>query len=270
MKYTLKMQALPFKALAALLFLLVPASLLLVPLAAVSAQAPTPIQAKMSNTLISLSLANPSVNPGDSFDITMNISTDTPTRGMQAALHFNPKLVEIDGFTEGTFYKTWAQANNASTAVIPNPTPDNQNGIIPQFAITVLGGTNGTGPTGSGTLFTFHAKAKAGASGLADFSLDQVIVSNAGDAQGNASPLAGVKIQEAVLGVGVTTGIVQPTAYPLSQVATPTVGVEPTVVRRSTEQGSGSPLGIWVIVIPIVVAALLIGVFVLLNSRKKS
>jgi len=253
--------------------LIVLTGLLASPMLAVHAQAPTPIQSKMTDTTIAISLANPMVKPGDDFDININITTDTPTRGMQTELHYDPKLIEISGFTEGTFYKAWAQANNASTVMVPNPSPDNQNGVVPLFSIVVVGGATGEGPKGSGTLVIFHAKAKAGASGTATLNLNNIIISDAGDAFGAASPFAGVKVQDGIVGIGVGTGIVQPTAYPLLEptaVVASTQGPEPTAVRRtSSSQGSGqSPWGIWVIVIPLAVAGL-IGVFTFFSFRKK-
>ncbi len=278
MKSNLKKQGFTLGFLAALAGFALMVMMLQSPVVAVHAQAATLIQSKITNTTLSVSLANASVNAGDAFDFSLNVSTDTPTRGFQAQVNFDPKLMEVSACDEGSFYKDWANANNASTAMIPGPSPDNSKGVIPLFAVIVTGGTSGQGPFGDGTLVTCHAKAKPGASGQAAISLSDVIISDAGNTAGAPSPFAGVKIQEAIVGIG-GPAPAQPTAYALSNataiptpgsISTSNSGQEATAIRRNASAESGSTgLGIWVIIIPLVVAGLL-GLFVLLTRKKKS
>ena len=278
MKSNIKKQGISIGLLAALAVIALMIMLLQSPATAVHAQAATPIQGKMTNTTLSASLANASVNAGDAFDFSLAISTDTPTRGFQAQVSFDPKLMEVSACDEGNFYKDWASSNNASTAMIPGPTPDNSKGVIPLFAVIITGGTTGQGPQGDGTLVTCHAKAKPGASGQAAISLSEVIITDAGNAAGAPSPFVGVKIHEAIVGIG-GAAPAQPTAYAVSDATiTPASssnpasnpGAAPTAVRRTTSaESSSTGLGIWVIIIPLVVAGLL-GMFVLLTRKKKS
>lgn len=247
--------------------------------------AATDIPQKMSNTLLALKAPAGPVKPGDTFDVAIELTSDTPSRGAQAVLHFDPKLVEVVGVTEGTFYKDWAQQNDASTILLPaKPTADNQQGIVPTIAVALLG-SMGQGPVGSGTLLVYQVKAKPGTKGNAEFRLSDVEVSDTGDATGRTQSLAGVSLQGVVVAIGdaAAAPAVQPTAVPSTQ---PTVGVTakatpiPTVARRATSQATADtassdaegttqgPSFPWEIAIPIV-GLVVIGAIVVITRGKK-
>jgi hypothetical protein len=118
------------------------------------------------------------VQSGQSFTEDIRISSNTPLRGAQLQLSFDPALVQIDQVTEGSFFKDWAQANQASTMFLPQPTVDNTQGTVSSMALIVAGGNSG-GVTGSGVLCTVHGVTKSGACGVSSINLNEVMVADA-------------------------------------------------------------------------------------------
>jgi hypothetical protein len=232
---------------------------------------PTQRPTVASDTTVALTVPGKPVKPGNAFDVSVTIQTDTQTRGAQFELHFDPKLVEVTGFDEGDFYKKWAESVGARTIVVPEPEADNAAGTLSSTSVAVLGAAPGAGGAkGSGIVMTIHAKAKDGASGAAEFTLSGVIVADDGGPDGvHAVNLGGVKTQNGrvAIGGGDVQAVAQPTAEALptaTQAAKPTAVA--TIARRvpnatpdtnltalessGNDQGQG---GIpWVVVVPVV------------------
>ncbi|HVN53862.1 MAG TPA: cohesin domain-containing protein [Anaerolineaceae bacterium] len=146
---------------------------------------------------------------GGEFDLDVVIHTDQPSRGAQCELRFDPALVEVTSVKEGSFFSNWAASHGATTIMLPDrPSPDNQNGQVSLIGMAILGGDEG-GPTGVGTLLTYHLRAKEGARGKAAFSLENVEVADAGSS-GIAQALPNVKRQNAILSIGQGTVPAQP------------------------------------------------------------
>lgn len=261
-------------------------------------QKPTQIPMKQSNTQITLAVDNPAVKAGDTFDLNVMFSSDTPSRAAQCALTFNPNLVEVTGVSEGDFYQKWAQANGATTLLVPDPAPDNAQGRVPTVGVSLVG-QPGSGPTGSGKLLVYHVKVKSDASGTAEFTLSDAHVADVGDdATGRVQDLAGVTVQGAAIAIGDNTAeVVQPTPVPSTQPQAradvkPTVQAqapantnsnqkpEPTVARvkpqsqtnpasvNSARASTGSSFP-WVIVIPAVGVVVVGAVFFMTTRQRK-
>jgi hypothetical protein len=135
----------------------------------------TPVPSAVS---VSMSPSTQSVSPGEAFQVDLVIDTDTPSRGAQASLTFDPVLVEVTEVTEGDFFKAWAEASGNFTLLFPEPTIDNVAGEVSGFSVAVIG-TNPGGPTGSGLLWTYHMTAKAEVTGTSDLVLADVVLADA-------------------------------------------------------------------------------------------
>ena len=124
-----------------------------------------------------------SVKAGDTFDITIKITSDKPNRGAQFVVTWDPAKVSCVSVSDGGYYKDFAIAHDGDILMLPtNPTADNTIGQFPklsasvkQFAVAMTGaqGTGGTflGPTGTGDVMVLHMTAKAGASGSVEFKI---------------------------------------------------------------------------------------------------
>ena len=144
--------------------------------------------ASTAGTSVSLSLADRNVKAGETFTVEVRISADTPCRGAQCALSFDPALTKCDSVAEGSFFKDWADANGASILMIPqSATIDNDQGHVSLIGIAVMGGSGG-GVKGSGVLCTYHFTALA--DGTAAPTLSEVVVA---DESGQAIPDVEVK-----------------------------------------------------------------------------
>lgn len=234
-----------------------------------SAQAMTPIPTQMADITIGVSFSSETVKPGDEFDININMSTDLPSRGMQFILSFDPKLVELSGYTEGNFYKDFADTKSGGTTiVIPEPVIDNNQGLFPSTGISILGVPPGEGgASGSGKVMILHAKAKPNANGVAEFNVSDIRVADSGDASGRTQYYGGVKIQNGRLSIGGEAA------------AQPTVEALPTstVVRRhsatatpgsNSASGESGPSIPWLFAIP-AVGAVVVGVILFAGSRRR-
>jgi hypothetical protein len=235
-----------------------------------------------ANTIVSVSPSSPSVKQGEEFDIIVSIST-TPedmTSGSQFTLLFDPRLIEIIGFTEGNFYKDWAVANGAETILAPEPIADNEAGVVPTIAISLIGYIPDEikdRVSGSGTLMVMRAKAKD-REGTAELKLDDVAVNDfpVGVSRTDIKNYEGVKIQNGVVAVGgeavqnTPEAVLVPTATrPPVLVERPTVEVvTPAAAASQSDGDSGSGFGgSWLIAIPIIGAVLL--AFVVFTVRKR-
>jgi hypothetical protein len=107
---------------------------------------------------MSISPASQTVNMGDTFDISVIVSTDGQTRGAQCGISFVPGILECTGVSEGTFYSDWAAAHGGQIMKFGNLNIDNSSGTVNTVAIAIFGGDAG-GPTGSGVLYIYHFRA---------------------------------------------------------------------------------------------------------------
>jgi len=247
----------------------------------VEAQRATPIPQKQTHTTIVVTSSAQAVNAGDTFTVTVGMTTDTPTSGAQFQLDFDPSLVQITGGSEGGFYRDWAKANGGQTFVMPNkPSVDNNKGVVSTIGIALLGSPRRKGPTGAGSLYIFTAQAKPGATGNADFKLENYLVSDTGDASGTTQAFAGVSAQGARLAVGggSSAEVVQPTALPASTAQSfvaATQAPEATIERRlkptdtpeEAQSAQGSAGVPWLIVGPIA-GLVIIGGVVFATTRR--
>jgi hypothetical protein len=150
------------------------ARILLITVVFVLMMGPTACSESQSGTSVSIVMADREVKQGESFTVEVRISTDTPCRGAQCVLSFDPSLMRCDSVGEGEFFKGWATANGASTIMIPqSPNIDNALGHVPVTGIAIFGGGE-RGPKGSGVLFTYHFTALA--DGTASLTLSDVVV----------------------------------------------------------------------------------------------
>ena len=124
---------------------------------------------------MSISPASQQVAAGAAFDVTVSLNAPNPVGGIQMALGFDATKVQASNWTEGSFLKTWAQANGESTIVSPQPTIKNSSGNITDIGIAIMGAST-DGPTGTGDLVVFHMTTVPGATGTASFTLYDVAV----------------------------------------------------------------------------------------------
>lgn len=158
-----------------------------------------PVMATSSGATISAVPSVQTVSPGSNFDlhIVINVGPSVQTRSMECTLTWDPTKVQCNSVTDGTFYQSFATANNGSVVVMPHDPPsyDNTNGTFPTVVsgsnpptsagIAMIGGNyadqmSGTlaGPSGSGDAFVLHMTAKSGASGTATFTFSQVLIND--------------------------------------------------------------------------------------------
>jgi hypothetical protein len=179
----------------------------------------TPKPPVQSDTTLTIAPSSATVNPGESFDLMLQIATDQMTFAMQAGLAYDPKLVEVLSVKEGDFYKAWAAANGAQTLMVPGKvTPDNENGQMTVVGVSLLGqDVAGKGPSGNGTWLVVSARAKEGAQGVANFELTDVKVLDVDPVK--PIPMAGVKTVAGQVSIGGAGPAVMSTAV---LVASPT------------------------------------------------
>jgi len=247
------------------------------PAASAFALKPTAIPTQNANITIAVSVANPVVQPGDAFDVNITIKSDTPSRGAQAEIAFDPKLIQVVSVAQGDYYKNWAQANHGNSVLQPpKPAIDNDKGLVALMGVVLIGGTVGQGPTGSGTLLVLHAKAQAGVSGAATISLDKLIVADTGDATGTSQRLGGVKVQNGVVTIGSGQAAATPTAQAVTAVPALPTQVEATVAPRGAEapsdpssSGGFGSLGLLLLAVPVVGAVVIGGGVVVVLRRRR-
>ena len=116
------------------------------------------------------------VSPGSAFDVTVNLTAATAVGGAQVALGFDPTKVQVSGWTEGSFLKTWAQSNSGTTMVYPSPVINNTTGNVSDLGIIIQGASGG--PMGTGDLVTYHLTANASASGTTTLTLYDVSITD--------------------------------------------------------------------------------------------
>jgi hypothetical protein len=149
-------------------------------------------------TTVNVVPTNQHVNLGQTFDVQVGINTDVASRGAQIGLNFNPTIVDYTGWTEGSFYSSWAPSV-CDTLVYPEPS-ESPSGHLTDIGIAILpepGDTCSGGPTGSGTVVTFHFRGLA--DGFSPMDLVNVVVS---DAQSPPHEIQGVVANDGSVTVG--------------------------------------------------------------------
>lgn len=245
-----------------------------VPASRVAAIEPTPLPQKTTKTLISIEVSKPNANPGDTFDLTITIDTDTPTWGAQFALHYDPKLVTLDSnYDKGNFYQDYASAHNGTLMIIPALVPDNTKGLVPTTGFAIVGVPIGSGgPSGKGTLAILHGKVNDGVKGTEIFRLSDVKVSDTGNDQGYTAAFLGVMVQDGVMGIaGADASAQAPHSADVAisqENSTPTP--EPTIAKRTSLDQPGSSSGSipWVIILPAIGVVLVAGVLITFLKKK--
>lgn len=234
---------------------------------------PTPVPTVWSNSLFSMTVSPESVKAGDTFELKILLDTDTPSRGAEVGLTFDPKLVEIIELVEGSYYKDFAATSGASTLMMPPaPVIDNAKGTVAGSGITVMGGspTGAQGQKGNGIFLVYKIKAKA--NGSAKFGLLGIKLWDA-KAIGAPQTMEGVKAQDFTVMIGGGSAV-QSTARVASAPGAANSTAGATAVRRVTAtpasfsaggDASGFP---WWILIPISLTGIL-GAALVFFTRKR-
>ena len=151
--------------------------------------------AQAANASVSVVPSVSTVAPGGNFDVSIQVTTDAPTRGLQCALTWDPTKVECNSVEQGSFFTSFAQQNNLSVQLMPSSlSADNKIGKFPpgndvqgtiQYnqAVFLMGGTEASdntfpGPEGTGDVFILHMTALPDASGTVNFTLANVELSD--------------------------------------------------------------------------------------------
>ena len=239
-------------------------------------RAATPIPTLNANGMLEIVPSATAVKSGDTFDLAVKITIDVPTCDAQAGMTFDSNLVEITGVDEGDFYKNYADANGIQSIMVPNQAvPDNANGTLPFTGVALIGGK--CGPTGSGSLYVVHLKAKK--DGSAKFSLTDIIVQDDAShvkSKGVPMPVAysGIQTRDLVVNIGGAAAPEQPTRPAL--VPTPVGNQLPTqeatavlLPTQADSNGSGGTAFPWVIAIPVVGVVVIAGVIILTSRKPK-
>jgi hypothetical protein len=140
-----------------------------------------------SGASISLIPSVSTVKAGETFDLSVEVTTDTPSRGMQFAITWDPTKVQCTSTETGTYFQSFATAHNGDIYIVPSATAvaDNSNGRFPKdntgiLMITISGAkapdNSLYGVVGSGVVFVLHMTAKAGASGSVAFKLSDTLL----------------------------------------------------------------------------------------------
>ena len=155
----------------------------------------TSTMAVAANASVSAAPSLTTVSPGSSFDVTIQVKTAIPTRGMQLELTWDPTKVSCNSVDEGTFYSGFAQQNNLMDELMPGslsadntigkfpPGNDVQGTIQYNQGVFLAGGTKSAdntypGPSGTGAVFILHMTVLPGASGSCLFTLSHVQLSD--------------------------------------------------------------------------------------------
>jgi hypothetical protein len=154
----------------------------------ISGASPSPSLA--SGAKISLAIDNTDVREGDSFRVDININSDSPVRGAQWKLNFDPQAMQLQKIDEGNFFKDWAKANNGTTLIFPKPEIDNEKGQVSDMGIAVMSSAEG-GAKGSGNLCSYYFNALSGLSEIPVIS--EILLC---DTAGNTFPYADTAVSK--------------------------------------------------------------------------
>jgi hypothetical protein len=147
----------------------------------VAGKLPTPVPSPTSRPTpptATVRLESPAapVRAGQAFTVPLTIDTPSPVWALEFRLQYDESLLQLEEIREGDFFGSWAQANRCSTTVLGNASGQSGGTPIPvgtsnAVAILLLG-SSGTGPSGSGTVFTLRFTARA--SGASSVTLSSV------------------------------------------------------------------------------------------------
>jgi hypothetical protein len=174
------------------------------------AHAPSPVKAAVCTVSSVPSVST--IAAGGTFDVTIQVSTDTPSRGGQFILSWNPTLVQCTTAPKGTFFNAVADQFDNTAGKFPAQT--SQTGTNPEAVALILGPPPGVpataGATGTGAFYVLHMAAKTGVSGTATFTLSEVVLGDTSDIPVNLHPTVNNGSISITLGQGaspaVTTG----------------------------------------------------------------
>jgi hypothetical protein len=124
------------------------------------------------------------VKSGAAFRAEVMIDTASPLRGAQWSLRFDPAAMKCDSFEEGSFFKNWADANNGSTLIFPQPVINNQSGTVSDSGIAIMSKNSG-GASGKGVAIIYHFTA------LSDnLKMPELLKARVADEKGNMSDIS--------------------------------------------------------------------------------
>ncbi|MGQ9675491.1 MAG: CARDB domain-containing protein [Chloroflexota bacterium] len=103
--------------------------------------------------------ANTGVEPGQTFQVAINVDSDSPVRGAQVDLAFDPALIRVNSVSEGTYFSDFGQATYFVAGTI-----DNILGKVTGMGVSIMGGTGGQ--TGNGPFVVVNCTALAGGTSL--------------------------------------------------------------------------------------------------------
>jgi hypothetical protein len=159
-----------------------------------------PRTAHAAGTSLTVAPARKAVNPGEHFQLDVVINTETPTRGLQLALNYDPSVVQLDRVQVGSFYQSWASSNGAQASIAIPFRPNNTNGQTTLGGLAILGGPPLAGPTGSGPVLSLELTARDGINGRSPIAFAQGAVS--GMINGHAQTIDGVVAAGGLVFVG--------------------------------------------------------------------
>jgi len=214
---------------------------------------PTPTQTatgtSSSAAQVSAAASGPTVGVGQTFDVNILINTSQASLGAQVDLNYEKAVIRCDSAEMGGFYPDWAAAHGLNPPFSFPPTCDNTSGTVSGGTVAITG-VNGIGPSGQGTIFVVHFTAlQVGTSPLSPVN---VIISDAGDENGNGHPLRlSVSDGQVAVAAGGTltstptstpTGTQTPTKTPTSTpTRTRTATATATFTPTSTQTATGTP-----------------------------
>jgi hypothetical protein len=199
-------------------------SALLAALLVTAGVAVSPRAARAATVTVGISPPQTSANAGDPFDLAVTITSDVPTRGVQFGVTYDASVVQVSKVAEGGFYKDWAKANGAQSAIAIPFKPDNQKGAISPGGIVVLGGDPKAGPAGTGTLLTISFTSKPGTVAGSPIGINNFILSDTTGQTINGITMTGAKVLIGGAGpASVQAGVVQaaPTVPPTATLVFP-------------------------------------------------
>lgn len=116
---------------------------------------------------VSVSPTSQAVANGETFTVSLDVYTNTATRGFQGNVSFDASKLIANSVTEGTFLSDWTTANGGEVVKAGTTAINNTAGTIGTPGWAIMGGNTSSGATGSGTLCTISFTAKTGIDDLA-------------------------------------------------------------------------------------------------------
>jgi hypothetical protein len=119
------------------------------------------LAAPVNTAVVSVVPASQTVPLGQTFSVSVNVDTGSPTLGFQFGLTFDPSKVHVNSITRGTFLDDYATTIGNGAFVFAQPwTIDNTAGTISIGGAAIINGGANPGPMGTGTLATISLTAQ--------------------------------------------------------------------------------------------------------------